>query len=335
MVATEQALQRFAEETLVTVPFDVYRYDSTRGGQPRYQHYELKLAPHTPVLTGLLRIRDEIDPTLTLRYSCRSAICGSCAMLVNSKSRLACKTPVGPEVRAHGRIVIDPMRNQPVLRDLVVDQQPFWTRYEQMEPHLILDPNHPMPKDTATVMTPAQVDRFKETPRCISCGACYSACPAVEADPEFPGPMALAKLYRFVVDPRDAAPQGRLRKIQTSGLWLCLRCHLCTEACPKDVRPSERIRDLKEMAVEAQGGTEPGSRHAMGFLKNIETAGTLNELKLVRQTSGVGGVIASLPQGVKIWRKKPEITKSPRPIEGIDEVKKIYEALEEKKEGSE
>jgi succinate dehydrogenase iron-sulfur subunit len=323
----------FADEKLITVPFEVYRFDPARDGQPRYQHYELRLAPHTPVLTGLLRIRDEIDPTLTLRYSCRSAICGSCAMLVNSKSRLACHTSVGPEVKEHGRIVIDPMRNQPILRDLVVDQQPFWDRYEKMEPHLILDPARPMPADAPTQMFPVEVERFKETPRCISCAACYSACPAVEADPEFPGPMALAKLYRFVVDPRDGAHQARLRKIQLEGLWLCLRCHLCTEACPKDVRPSERIRDLKELAVEAQGGTEPGSRHAIGFLKNIEEKGLLNELKLVRQTSGVAGMVASAPQGVRIWRKKPELTKSPSPIEGIDEVRKIYAALEKKKGG--
>jgi succinate dehydrogenase / fumarate reductase, iron-sulfur subunit len=332
MGTAEASLTKFAAESLITVPFDVYRYDPAGGGSPRYQHYELELAPHTPVLTGLLRIRDTVDPTLTLRYSCRSAICGSCAMLVNSKSRLACKTPVGPEVQAHGRVVVDPMRNQPVLRDLVVDQQPFWTRYDQMEPHLILDPNHPMPADAPTKMTPAEVERFKETPRCISCGACYSACPAVEADPEFPGPMALAKLYRFVVDPRDAATQGRLRKIQTSGLWLCLRCHLCTEACPKDVRPSERIRDLKELAVQAQGGTEPGSRHAIGFLNNIEERGVLNELKLVRQTSGITGLVGSIPQGIRIRRKKPEITQTPHPIEGLDDVKKIYAALAKKKE---
>jgi succinate dehydrogenase / fumarate reductase, iron-sulfur subunit len=331
MVASEENLLKFTEEQLITVPFDIYRYDPAQGGQPRYQHYELKLAPHTPVLTGLLRIRDELDPTLSLRYSCRSSICGSCAMLVNSKSRLACKTPVGPEVKEHGRVVVDPMRNQPVLRDLVVDQQPFWSRYEQMEPHLILDPNHPMPEGAPTSMSPAEVERFKGTPRCISCGSCYSACPAVEADPEFPGPMALAKLYRFVVDPRDTAEKTRLQKIQINGLWLCLRCHLCTEACPKDVRPSERIRDLKELAVEAQGGTEPGSRHAIGFLKNIDERGVLNELKLVRQTSGVGGVVAALPQGVRIWRKKPEIAKAPAPIEGLDEVKKIYEALNGKK----
>jgi succinate dehydrogenase / fumarate reductase iron-sulfur subunit len=322
----------FAAEKLITVPFDVYRFDPADGGEPRYQHYEVRLAPHTPVLTGLLKIRDEIDPTLTLRYSCRSAICGSCAMQVNSKSRLACHTPVGPEVTAHGRIVVDPMRNQPVLRDLVVDQRPFWQRYERMEPHLIPDPARPMPKDRPTQMTPAQVDRFKETPRCIACASCYSACPAVEADPEFPGPMALAKLYRFVVDPRDGAHQARLRKIQTSGLWLCLRCHLCTEACPKDVRPSERIRDLKELAVRAQGGTEPGSRHAIGFLKNIEGAGTLNELKLVRQTSGMIGTVGSLGQGLRLARKKPELLKTPRTIEGIEEVRKLYQELAQDEE---
>lgn len=322
----------FEAEKLITVPFDVYRHDPARGGEPRYQHYELQLAPHTPVLTGLLRIRDELDPTLTLRYSCRSAICGSCAMLVNSKSRLACHTPVGPEVAEHGRIVVDPMRNQPILRDLVVDQKPFWSRYELMEPHLIPDPQRPMPEGRATQMTPAQVDRFKETPRCISCAACYSACPAVEADPEFPGPMALAKLYRFVVDPRDGAHKARLQKIQTSGLWLCLRCHLCTEACPKDVRPSERIRDLKELAVRAQGGTEPGSRHAIGFMKNIEEAGILNELKLVRQTSGLVGMAAAAGQGIRLARKKPELLKGPKTIEGIAEVRKLYAALEKDQE---
>jgi len=316
-------------EATVTANFDVYRYDPATDAAPRYQRYTLQLAPHTPVLTGLLRIRDELDPTLTLRYSCRSAICGSCAMLVNSKSRLACQTPVGPEIEQHGRIVIDPMRNLPVLRDLVVEMTTFWSKYSRIEPHLIDDPAHPMPVGRETTMSPAQVERFKETPRCIACGACYSACPAVEADAEFPGPMALAKLYRFVVDPRDGARRERLVKIQTEGLWLCLRCHLCTEACPKDVQPSQRIRDLKEMAVAVQGGTEPGSRHAIGFKDNIRSTGTLNEMKLVRQTSGLLGMVAQAPQGIKLSRKKPEILHAPKKIEGQEELEKLYELLDD------
>jgi len=312
----------------VPVAFDVYRYQPGRDAAPRYQRYTLDLSPHTPVLTGLLRIRDEVDPSLGLRYSCRSAICGSCAMRINSKSRLACETPVGEELQRHGRIVVEPMANQPVVRDLVVDQAPFWQEYRGIEPHLRVDPRRPMPEGKPNPMTPAEVDRFHDTPRCIACAACYSACPAVADDPAFPGPMALAKLYRFVVDPRDAARQDRLVRIQTEGLWLCLRCHLCTEACPKDVRPSERIRDLKEMAIAAQGATEHGSRHAVGFKTNLRDAGVLNEMKLVRQTYGLLGMLPQLPHGLKIWRKKPEVARRPHPIEGREELEGIYRALD-------
>ncbi len=323
-----------APRTPVVAPFEVYRFDPAHDARPHYARYTLELAPHTPVLTALLKIRDEIDPSLTLRYSCRSAICGSCAMQVNSKSRLACETPIGPEIERHGRIVIEPMRNQPVLRDLVVDQSPFWARYASIRPHLVSDPSRPMPVGRENPMTPAEVDRFKETPRCIACAACYSACPAVEADPQFPGPMALAKLYRFVVDPRDGARQDRLLRIQREGLWLCLRCHLCTEACPKDVRPSERIRDLKEMAVQAVGVTEPGSRHAVAFAENIRRAGMLNEFRLARQTFGPVALLGQVGQGLRIWRKKPELMKRPHPIEGLDELRQLYDALEEPSEES-
>jgi succinate dehydrogenase / fumarate reductase, iron-sulfur subunit len=316
----------------ISAPIEVYRYDPARDREPRYSHYDLTLPPHTPVLSALLEIRGRLDPTLTLRYSCRSAICGSCAMVINSKSRLACQTQIGPEIARHGKIVVDPMRNMAVVRDLVTEMRPFWSHYKRIEPHLVADINHPMPEGKPTAMTPAQVERFHETPRCIACASCYSACPAVEADPSFPGPMALAKLYRFVVDPRDGGTKDRLRKVQIEGLWLCMRCHLCTESCPKGVRPSERIMDLKELAIAEIGPTEAGSRHAIGFKENIRKAGLLNEMKLVQQTSGLAGLAGQVGQGLRLVRKKPEIARGPKTIEKKAEVDKIYEALDKPEE---
>lgn len=296
------------------------------GANPHFETYKVEAEPTQAILTALLKVRSDLDPSLAVHYSCRQAICGSCAMRVNGKSRLVCSTLIGEELRNHDRIRLEPMANQPVLRDLVVDMAPFWARYQTVEPHLILDPQHPMPTDRESPMTPEQVEQFRETPRCIACGSCYSACPAVGADPEFLGPMALAKLYRFAVDPRDSAYHARLQKVQNQMLWLCLRCNLCVEACPKDVRPAERIVDLKRMANQEIGETERGSRHSVRFLTNIEEGGILNEMKLARETLGLFGMLGQIGKGISMARHGKSLKKHP-PIQGLSEVQTIYREL--------
>ncbi|MDE1880943.1 MAG: succinate dehydrogenase/fumarate reductase iron-sulfur subunit [Euryarchaeota archaeon] len=309
---------------MVKVPIDVHR--GSPGASGHFDHFVLDLDEHTPVLTALLKIRDEIDPTLTLRYSCRQAICGSCAMRVNGKSRLACVTQVGPELAKRGKIVLEPMGNQPLLRDLVVDQQPFWERYHRIEPYLLPDPAHPMPVGKENPMSPEQVSQFQETPRCIACASCFSACPALDSDPNFLGPMALAKLYRFVVDPRDGGFHRRLEMVQNQSLWLCLRCNLCVEACPKDVRPAERIVDLKWMANQEMGKLEPGSKHSIGFAENIQEGGLLNERKLAMDSLGLLGALGQLPKAIAMMRHGRSIKKHP-PIQGKEDLDVIYREL--------
>jgi succinate dehydrogenase / fumarate reductase iron-sulfur subunit len=311
---------------MAQVPLEIFR-SGPRGASPRFDQVTLDLPEHTPILTALLKVRDDIDPTLAVRYSCRQAICGSCAIRVNGKSRLACITQVGPELKARGKLRIEPMNNQPVLRDLVVDQAPFWERYHSIRPYLVPDPAHPMPVGKETAMTPDQVDQFKETPRCISCASCYSACPAVNADPNFLGPMALAKLYRFVVDPRDGAFHDRLAQVQNQSLWLCLRCNLCVEACPKDVRPAERINDLKWMASQEIGIQDPGSRHAVEFLHNIREGGLLNERKLAIQSLGVAGTLKQLPKAFAMMRHGKSVSPHP-PIAEREQLETIYQELD-------
>ena len=267
------------------VTLKVKRYDPESGEAPHFQEYQVDLPEYGAVLDGLLNVRDEQDGTLSMRCSCRSAICGSCSMKINGKSRLACKTMVAQLKEEEGEVItVEPMGNQPVIKDLVVNMDMFWDKINAVEPYL--RPEGPVPEKEYKASNESMME-LAVAMNCIMCGACVSDCTVLEVDPGFLGPAALAKAFRFAGDPRDGHKEERLRAYtEPNGVWDCTRCFMCVSACPKDVAPMERIMDIRSMAIEEGLTNTRGARHVNAFASFVKHSGRLNEFGLALKTYG-------------------------------------------------
>ena len=227
--------------------FRILRYDAKKPGiEPRFATYRIGVLPGLTVLSTLLRIRDEIDGTLSFRCSCRSAVCGSCAMVINGKIDLACRTQVA--AFNTDTIILEPLPNLEVIRDLVVDLTPFWRMYEKVQPYLIR--KHPVPEKEIH-QSEEERKRIDQFVNCILCACCYGACPVLAKDPDYMGPAAAAKLERFALDSRDERPAAVLESLNNEhGIWGCDTVFRCIDACPKDVRPTDAFVGLRQEIVK-------------------------------------------------------------------------------------
>ncbi|MEW6333204.1 MAG: succinate dehydrogenase iron-sulfur subunit [Thermodesulfobacteriota bacterium] len=230
-----------------TYTFKILRYDAMAPeAKPRFATYRIAVIPGLTVLAVLLRIRDEIDGTLSFRCSCRSAVCGSCAMVINGKIDLACRTQVAAFNTE--TIILEPLPNLEVIRDLVVDMTPFWRMYEKIQPYLIRKSPVPEKEIPQSEEERLRIDQYVN---CILCACCYGACPVLARDPEYVGPAAAAKLERFVLDSRDERPFSALDILNhEKGVWGCDTLFRCIDACPKDVRPTDAIVGLRKDMVK-------------------------------------------------------------------------------------
>ena len=240
-------------------------------------------------------VKDQVDGTLAYRKSCRMMICGSCGMRMDGAAVLACKERMKPIVDAGHVPVISAMGNLPVLKDLVVDMDPFWAKMRAMKP--CLEPGYADPGEKEHLVSQEQMESIHKESLCINCGCCVSECNSMEADPEFLGPAALAKGMRFVGDPRDEETTERLEAYSDyHGIWDCTRCYFCTERCPKGVDPRDAIAKLGAEAMKHGIDRDMGAKHAKWFVKSAETTGWLRETELVPKTQGV----VSLDQGDQV-----------------------------------
>jgi succinate dehydrogenase / fumarate reductase, iron-sulfur subunit len=299
----------------------VRRYKPESGEGPYWENFDGELEESLSVLDGLLQAKDREDGSLAVRCSCRAAICGSCAMKINGQSGLACKTQVGDaHAEANRRnggnrpIVVEPMANMPVIKDLVTDMEStHWRKIRRVTPWLLPEGD---PPEREYVVPPESMIDVTQSMACIQCGACVSACLSMEADPDFIGPAALAKAYRFVGDPRDAQKRERLYDLAQDphGIYDCTHCFACIDACPKGVAPMDQIMRLRRAAGHEHdiNDVNNGRRHETAFVNIIRKKGTLDEALLLQEsyaqgwlgklmpTSGaIKGLIGSLPTAVR------------------------------------
>jgi succinate dehydrogenase / fumarate reductase, iron-sulfur subunit len=288
----------------------VRRFEPEPGRGPYWQSFEVELDETESVLDGLLQARDREDGSLSVRCSCRAAICGSCGVKINGESGLACKTKLGEADAAANRrgggtepIVVEPMGNMPVVKDLVTDMEStHWDKIRRVTPWLVPEGD---PPEREYVVPPESMVDITQAVACIQCGACVSACLSMEADPDFIGPAALAKAYRFVGDPRDSQTGERLYDLAQDphGIYDCTHCFACIDACPKGVAPMDQIMRLRRAAADDEGidDVNNGRRHERAFTKIIERKGTLDEALLLQESyaPGVGGKLKPRGSAIK------------------------------------
>ncbi len=219
----------------------IKRFQKERNPRQWIETFQVEIRKGMNLLEALLRVQDEQDGTLSFRYSCRGAVCGSCAMRVNGKDVLACRYHV--EDLLEKPAFIEPLPFFPVIRDLIVDLSLFFDHYRKIEPYLQGEPISP------TVEYVMEEQKRKEVGpyiNCILCGICFGTCPAFEKDSGFLGPAILAKAYRFLVDPRDRRSEEILKAVNTpQGVWGCKTVLNCVKVCPKEVPPTHAIVKMR------------------------------------------------------------------------------------------
>jgi succinate dehydrogenase / fumarate reductase iron-sulfur subunit len=218
----------------------IQRFDPKKDTKPHYDTFTVETKPRMTVLDALFQVLEKQDRLLAFRYSCRSAVCGSCASFINGRQRLACNT----QINTLGKeITVAPLPHLPVLTDLVVDLHPFFNKIEMVKPYFVT--REPLP-EREIPQSPKQREAIDTAIDCIDCAACYSACPMAWTDQSYPGPAAFLKAARFINDTRDTARVERLQLVGCEdGVWRCHTVFNCADACPKKLNPTNFIQQIK------------------------------------------------------------------------------------------
>src|SRR5438477_6802656 len=311
------------------VALKIWRSDAA-SGERELKDYNVEAPEWACLLDVLDIVKDQVDGTLAFRKSCRMMICGSCGMRMDGRAVLACKERMLPIVEAGHVPVISAMGNLPIVKDLVVDMEPFWQKMRAMKPWL--QPGYVEPPDGKEfLVSQEQTEVIHKEALCINCGCCVSECNSMESDPEFLGPAALAKGMRFVGDARDQSTVERLDAYNSEhGIWDCTRCYFCTERCPKGVDPRDAIAKLGAESIKEGIDRDMGAKHAKWFVSSAKTTGWLRETELVPKTQGVVSAIKQTRFALGLARRgKVPPPFPPHVAENVKESRALYNLVHE------
>jgi succinate dehydrogenase / fumarate reductase iron-sulfur subunit len=329
------------------------RYDPESGQAPYWDEHTIELEPHRSVLDAILQARERFDGSIGIRCSCRQAICGSCGVRVNGAPALACHTHLeaAAQTGKDAVIEVEPMGNMPVIKDLIVDMDAVhWKKIRRVTPWLLA--KQPVPEREYLVSKESMVD-VTQSMACIQCGACVSDCLSMEVDPDFIGPAALAKAYRFVGDPRDDQHFERLNDLaqDPQGIFDCTHCFNCVQACPKDVNPMGQIMRLRRIATSDHHIVDQnnGERHEAAFTGLVRDYGLNHEAELLPRSYGGNSwfgkfhpaagkeLLASLPiiaKGVLRGKLSPRTAALGHKLakRDLQSVRRIFDRIEEREQ---
>ncbi|MFV5993879.1 succinate dehydrogenase iron-sulfur subunit [Streptomyces sp. NPDC056231] len=235
-----------AASPYITVTFRIRRFNPEVSEEATWQDFQIEIDPKERVLDALHKIKWDTDGTLTFRRSCAHGICGSDAMRINGKNRLACKTLI-KDIDPEKPILIEAIKGLTVLKDLVVDMDPFFQAYRDVMPFLITKGNEPTRE---RLQSAEDRERFDDTTKCILCAACTSSCPVFWNDGQYFGPAAIVNAHRFIFDSRDEGGEQRLEILNDrDGVWRCRTTFNCTDACPRGIEVTKAIQEVKRALI--------------------------------------------------------------------------------------
>jgi succinate dehydrogenase / fumarate reductase iron-sulfur subunit len=241
-------VKEIAEIPSFTVKLSIRRFDPEKSEEASWEEFEVEMHSTDRVLDALHKIKWEQDGTLTFRRSCAHGVCGSDAVRINGRNRLACKTLI-KDLDINSTITIEPIKGLPVEKDLVVDMNPFYQAYRDINPFLVANDK----PEKERLQSPEDRARYDDTTKCILCAACTTSCPVFWTDGQYFGPAAIVNAHRFIFDSRDEEAEVRLDILNDKeGVWRCRTTFNCTEACPRGIEVTKAIAEVKQAILRGK-----------------------------------------------------------------------------------